>query len=167
VGRDARGVVERAGADEPDRRAGVAAEDRDLAGRAAEDPLLLAAAARNVDRLRLAREQLDAVGLDQQVDDERAAGLPLAIQAVAAVREERLGRKPVANLSAPAAAFEHVGHDPGLFVKCAGSRRGGGAGATPSSTSRRIASRSIFAPGAVARDREAVEEHLEEGEDRL
>ena len=37
--------------------------------------------ARHVDRLRVACEQLHMVGLDQQVDDEGASGLPLALQA--------------------------------------------------------------------------------------
>ena len=111
VRRHARRVVERAGADEQDARARVAAVDRDLARRAAEDPLLLAAAAGYVDRRRLAGQQLDAVGFDQRVDDERAAGLPLAVEAVTAVREERVRRQPIPNLSAGAAAFEHVARD--------------------------------------------------------
>ena len=41
-------------------------------------------------RCRIAREQLHAVGLDQQVDHERASGLPLAVQAMTAVDEERV-----------------------------------------------------------------------------
>jgi hypothetical protein len=108
VGRDGRRVVERAGADEANARAGVTAEDGDLARGATEDPLLLAAAAGHVDRLRLPGEQLDAVRLDQHVDDERAPGLPLAVQAVTAVREERLRREPISNLTTGTAAFAHL-----------------------------------------------------------
>src|SRR4029450_10234221 len=78
------------------------AEHSPLAGWTTEDLLLAAIVARHVDLLRLSREQLDPVALDQQVDDERAAGLPLAIQAMTAVDEERLRRQPVANLSARA-----------------------------------------------------------------
>ena len=48
------------------------------------------------------REDLHAVGLDEQVDDEGAPGLPLAVQAVAAVDEHRLGRQPVAERPARA-----------------------------------------------------------------
>ena len=88
-----RRLVERAAADEPHLGASVLAEDRHLAGRTAEDPLLAAVVARHVDRLRVAGEQLHAVGLDQQVDDEGASGLPLAVQAMTAVREERIGRQ--------------------------------------------------------------------------
>jgi hypothetical protein len=51
-------------------------------------------------RLRLTREHLDAIRLEQQVDDERASRLPLAVQAVTAIDEHRLGRQPVANRSA-------------------------------------------------------------------
>jgi hypothetical protein len=47
--------------------------------------------------LRDAREQLHTVGLDQQIDDEGTSGLTLAVQAMTAMREERIGRKPVAN----------------------------------------------------------------------
>ena len=61
-------------------------------------------------QLRLAGEQLDAVGLDQQVDHEGAPRLPLAVQAVAAMDEERLGREPVANLTARAASCEPNAH---------------------------------------------------------
>jgi hypothetical protein len=87
------------------------AEDRDLAGRATEDRLLAAVIASHVDRLRVAREELNTVGLDQQVDDERASGLPLAVQAVTAMREERVGRKPVANCSAGAPTLTLDAHD--------------------------------------------------------
>src|SRR5437660_3404613 len=134
IGRDARRVVERATPDKPNTRA-VAAEDRHLADRAAEDPLLLSAAARYVDRVRLAREELDPVGLDQQVDDERTSGLPLAVQAVTAMCKERLRPKPIANLPAGAAAFKHVGHNLLLVdrVRASGERvlEGGSVGGRP------------------------------------
>src|SRR5205807_76127 len=67
--------------------------------------------ARRVDRLRRVREQLHTVGLDQQVDDECASGLSLAVQAVTAMREERIGRKPVANRSAGAATLTWDAHE--------------------------------------------------------
>jgi predicted DNA-binding protein (MmcQ/YjbR family) len=51
---------------------------------------------------------LHPVGLNQDVDDERASSLPLTVQAVATVREERIGRQPVANGAAGAAAFEWI-----------------------------------------------------------
>jgi hypothetical protein len=111
IGHNARGLVERAAADEPHACVSVMAEDRHLAGWTTEDPLHAAVVARNVDRLWCACEQLYAVGLDQQVDDESASGLPLAIQAVTAVREERIGRKPVANRSAGAATLTWDVHD--------------------------------------------------------
>jgi hypothetical protein len=99
---DSGGLVERAAANEPHLGRSVVAENGDLAGRAAEDPLLAAVGAGHLDRLRVARQQLHAVGLDQQVDDEGASGLPLAVQAMTAMDEERIGRKPVANRSAGA-----------------------------------------------------------------
>jgi hypothetical protein len=102
VWRDAGRIVERTAANEPHLGAPVLAEDRDLAGRTSEDPLCAAVVARHVDRLRHLPEQLHTVGLDQQVDNEGASGLPLAIQAVTAMNEERLGRKAVANRSAGA-----------------------------------------------------------------
>jgi trans-2,3-dihydro-3-hydroxyanthranilate isomerase len=86
-----------------------------LAGRTAEDPLRAAVVARHVDRLWIAREQLHAVGLDQQVDDESASGLPLAVQAVTAMCEKRIGRKPVPNCSAGAATLTWDAH--GLLLE--------------------------------------------------
>src|SRR5437762_1777469 len=56
-------------------------------------------------------EQFYPVGLDQQVDDERASGLPLAVKAVTTVREERIGCQPVANRSAGAATLTRNAHD--------------------------------------------------------
>src|SRR5205809_2235807 len=56
-------------------------------------------------------EQFYPVGLDQQVDDERASGLPLAVQAVTTVREERIGCQPVANRSAGAATLTRHAQD--------------------------------------------------------
>jgi hypothetical protein len=86
------------------------AEDRDLAARAAEDPLRAPVVARYLDRVRPPRGQLHAVGLDQQVDHEGAAGLALAVQAVAAMDEQRLGRKPVPNRAARTPALALDGH---------------------------------------------------------
>ena len=106
VRRDRCRVVERTGSDEADLTTRVLAEDRYLAGWATPDLLLLAAAAGNGDRLRLSGEELDSVGLDQDVDDESAPGLPLTVQAVTAVDKERIGREAVAKRPAGAAALE-------------------------------------------------------------
>src|SRR6266508_1643815 len=111
IGRDSRGVIERTAANEPHLGASVLAEDRHLTGRTAEDTLRAAVVAGHVDRLRVAREQLHTVGFDQQVDDESATGLPLAVQAVTAMCEEQIGRKPVANRSAGAATLTWDAHD--------------------------------------------------------
>src|SRR5215208_6243941 len=108
VGRDALRIVERAAADEANGGAAVLTEDRDLAVGAAIDALLAAVVARHVDRLRLAREHLDSVALYEQVDDERAPRLPLAVQAVAAVDEERFGAEPIANGATGATSFTRV-----------------------------------------------------------
>src|SRR5689334_16190830 len=101
-------VVERPAADEPHRRMAVGAEDRHLADGAAEDRLDAAVVAGNVHGPRVAGDELDPVGLDQQVDDERAAGLALAVQAVAAVGEEGIRRQPVADGAARAPAFANA-----------------------------------------------------------
>jgi hypothetical protein len=67
--------------------------------------LLAPVVARHVDRLRRGGKQLDPVRLDQQVDDECAPGLPLAVQAMTAMNEQRIRCEPVANGSAGAAAL--------------------------------------------------------------
>jgi hypothetical protein len=54
----------------------------------AEDALRTPVVTRDVNRLRWHGEDLDTLGLDQQIDDERAAGLPLTVQAMTAVNEE-------------------------------------------------------------------------------
>jgi hypothetical protein len=41
----------------------------------------------------VSRQKLHAVGLDQQVDDEGGTSLSLAVQAVTAMRKERIGRQ--------------------------------------------------------------------------
>ena len=99
VGRDSRRLIESTAANEPDFRTAVLAEDRHLAGRTSENQLLAAVVARHLHGLRRGPEQLHTVALDQQVDDERASGLSLAVQAVTAMREERIGRESVANRS--------------------------------------------------------------------
>src|SRR5207249_1682698 len=72
----------------------------------------------NVDRLRIVREQLHSVGLDQQVDHEGASGLPLAVQAMTAMREEWIGRQPVANRSTRATTLTCDAHE--LLLRVAG-----------------------------------------------
>jgi hypothetical protein len=64
VWHNARGLVERAAADEPHPSVAVLAEDRHLAAWTTEDPLQAAVVARHVDRLRGACDQLNTVGLD-------------------------------------------------------------------------------------------------------
>src|SRR4029450_13535968 len=51
-------------------------------------------------------------------DDERAAGLTLAVQAVAAVDEERLRCEPVPHGTAGATAFTHGGTIPRRICDC-------------------------------------------------
>jgi hypothetical protein len=70
----------------------MATEHCNLAGGAAKDSLRAAVVARRVDRMRLTGQHLNPVRLDKHVDHERAAGLPLAVQTVAAIDEERLCR---------------------------------------------------------------------------
>ena len=111
VGREARRLVERPAANVPHAGVPVLAVDGHLARRTAEDRLRASVVPRDIDRLRLTGEQLDAVRFDQEVDDERAPRLPLAVQAVAAVGEERIGGQPVPNRAAGAAAFDRNAHD--------------------------------------------------------
>jgi len=47
---------------------------------------------RRVDRLRCDCEDLDTLGLHQEMDGEGAAGLTLTVQAMTAIDEERLQR---------------------------------------------------------------------------
>ena len=110
VGRDGRRVVERPASNESHPGAGVLAEDSDLARRTTPDLLLLPAVSRHRDKLRLAGEELHSVGLDQEVDDERAAGLSLTVQAMTAMNEERIGGQAVANRSAGAATLTWLAH---------------------------------------------------------
>jgi hypothetical protein len=103
-------IVERTGANETDLARGLLAEDCYLTGRATPNLLLFAAAARDGDRLRLAREKPHPVGFDQQVGDERAPGLPLTVQTMTAMDEQRSGHNPVANGAARAAALKWSAH---------------------------------------------------------
>jgi hypothetical protein len=103
-------LIKCAATDEEHLRTPILAEERDLAIGTAEDPLPAAIIARNADRLRLSCQNLDVAGLDQQVDHERAARLPLTALAVAAVDEERLRRQAVAHAAARASAFPLPGH---------------------------------------------------------
>src|SRR3546814_15934788 len=92
-------IVQRAHADEGDRRAGagVMAPQRYPAAGAAHDLLSLAAAGRRVDGVRLAAKQFDTGGLDHRVERERAAGLPLGPAAVAAMHHTRQRGEAVAH----------------------------------------------------------------------
>src|ERR1700733_13752818 len=106
-------VVQRSATHEPHARTAVLAEDRGLTIRTTEDTLHTAVVPRHVDRLRRERGDLDTVGLDQQIDDEGAAGLPLAVQAMTAMNEERLRRQAVSDGAACASALglaSHRGH---------------------------------------------------------
>src|SRR3546814_11187750 len=99
VGRARVRSVQRAHADEGDRRAGagVMAPQRYPAAGAAHDLLSLAAAGRRVDGVRLAAKQFDTGGLDHSVESERAAGLALDPAAAAAMHEQRHRGEAVAN----------------------------------------------------------------------
>jgi len=65
---------------------------------------------RRVDRLRRARGDLDPLCLNQQVDDERTPGLTLAVQTVATVNDQRLGKRAVPDGTARAAALTVSAH---------------------------------------------------------
>jgi hypothetical protein len=94
VGRQIRWLVERAHAHEGESlNAAVMAPEGNLAGRAAMNDMRSPALGRNRDPLRLAEEALDPVGLDQRVEHEGAAGLPLTVLAMAAVDKHRLRRE--------------------------------------------------------------------------
>jgi hypothetical protein len=69
------------------------------------DPLRAPVVARDVDDVKVALEELESVGFDQRVDHERAPGLPLAIQAMAAVNDHRLAHEAIPHASARAASF--------------------------------------------------------------
>jgi hypothetical protein len=68
-----------------------------------------AVVAGNVEGLRLARGHLHAIRLDQHIDHESAASVALAVQTMAAMREQRPGGEPVAHLTARAAS-RALGH---------------------------------------------------------
>jgi hypothetical protein len=87
---DAGRVVQRASAHEPHPRSTVCAEYGDPTARTAEDPLHTAVITRHLDWLWCNCEDLDALRLDQQIDDEGAAGLALAVQAMTAMNEQWL-----------------------------------------------------------------------------
>ncbi len=89
IGRDVGWFIQRAAAHEPHLRPGIFAEDRDLAARTSVDPLHAAVVTRRIDRLRRFGDNLDALGLDEEIDNERAAGLALTVQTVAAMNEQR------------------------------------------------------------------------------
>src|SRR5690349_8858811 len=90
--------------------AAVVAPHGDAALRAAPDLLSLPALARRGHHLRLARQDLHALGLDHRVQRKRGTGLPLAPAAMATVHEERRGGHPVAHETAVAAAVEGLAH---------------------------------------------------------
>lgn len=104
VRRDGGRIIERPAADEAHVGMAVLAEDGHLAVAAAKDPLNAAVVAREVEGLRRACEERDALTFDDEVDHERAAGLALTVQAVAAMNEHRVRFEPVAKCSARAPA---------------------------------------------------------------
>ena len=61
-------------------------------------------------RYRFAADQLDCMGLDDRIEHERAACQPLAVVAMTAVNEHRLGEDLVADGSAGAAASKFLCH---------------------------------------------------------
>jgi hypothetical protein len=72
------------------------------------DALRAAVVARRVDRDGRALDDRHSVGRDEQVDDERSPGLALAVPAVTAVHEHRLGLDPIADRAARAPAFANA-----------------------------------------------------------
>ena len=86
--------------------AAVFAGDRRLARLAAEDSMPLPAVGRDGDRRRRVGEHVQAIAFDQRIEYERAAGLALAAQAMAAMHEQRRARHPVAHPSARTAALK-------------------------------------------------------------
>src|SRR5262245_25396084 len=79
----------------------VVAPDGNLTGAAAVDVVRPAGFGRHGDGHRLAAD-LHSIALDERVDRERAAGLTLAEQAVAAVNEHRIREELLANRAARA-----------------------------------------------------------------
>src|SRR5262245_55058284 len=111
VRRQRRRIVERADADEAQRgQPAVFAPDRRATIRAAIDQVRAPAIGGHRHGTGIAREQHDAAGLDQGVDHEGAAGLPLTIAAVAAVHEHRWRGEPIPHCGAGAATLEVVCH---------------------------------------------------------
>ena len=74
------------------------------------DIVRVAAVGRHGDRLRMAGQHADPIGLDERVKNKSAARLSLAIAAMAAMNEHRLGREPVADRSARAATVARDAH---------------------------------------------------------
>ena len=111
VRRNPRRLIERPCAHIPQFGPAVLTKDRDLAIRTAENPLGSAIVTGHLDRLWRAGNYLHPVCLDHQVDHEGTSSLPLAVQAMTAVDEKRIGPKPVANRPAGAAAFTKRAHD--------------------------------------------------------
>src|SRR5690606_12629289 len=81
-----------------------------LARRAAIDVVRTAAVRRYENGHRVAGEQLDAIRLDDRVQDERGARLALAVEAVAAMDEHRRRCEAIAHRTARASPFESRGH---------------------------------------------------------
>ena len=106
VGRQTRGFIERANADEANgfAGAGIVAPYGDFAFWTPRNPLALAAVGRRVDDHDVARQQLHSIRFDHGIEGERGTRLSLAPAAVAAVNEQRFGRHPIANVAAGAAA---------------------------------------------------------------
>ncbi len=74
------------------------------------DVMRAARRGRDGHRLRRAGQQFDPVGLVDGVQHEGAAGLALAVQAMAAVHEHGRRGQPIAHLATGAAAFQGQVH---------------------------------------------------------
>jgi hypothetical protein len=110
VGGDNARVIERSAADVAHLRRAVLAKDGDLTVRTAKDPLDAAVVAWRFNEMRCSLEDLHGVSLDEQVDDERAACLALAVQAVTAMDEHGLVHQPIPNSPARAPALAISSH---------------------------------------------------------
>jgi hypothetical protein len=111
VRRQRRGIGKRPDTDERDlAQPAIVTPHRDFALRAAVYLMRPAAVGGNDDPPRCALQKRDLIRLDQGVEHEGAAGLALAVAAMAAVHEHRRRREPIAHRPARAPAFQRFGH---------------------------------------------------------
>ena len=74
------------------------------------DIVRVAAVGRHGDRLRMAGQHADPIGLDERVENKGAARLALAVAAMATMNEHRLTHETIPHSCARAAAVECADH---------------------------------------------------------